>query len=88
MARINFKVTSWEGVNIPDEHLDEVLTALENGYILTSNDLVEFVDNLDGHSEYEMIPESETQLTVEENGGDATIEVIGESFRLIWTNKP
>ena len=87
MVKINFKVTSWESVNIPDEHLDEVLAALENGYILTSNDLVEFVDNLDGHSEYEMIPESETQLTVEENGGDATIEVIGESFRPIWTNK-
>ena len=88
MARINFKVTSWEGVEIPDEHLDEVLAALENGAIMTSSDLVEFVDDLGGYSEYEMIPESETQLTVEENGGDATIEVIGGSFRRIWSNKP
>jgi hypothetical protein len=88
MARINFKVTLWEGVEIPDEHLNEVLAALENGEIKTSNDLVEFVDDLGGHSEYEIIAESETQLTIEENGGDATIEVIGDNYETIWVNKP
>lgn len=84
---VDFKVTTWERVSVPDELKDAVLEALNNGRIQTSNDLINFLDDRDSHGEYSIIAEVEEQMTPEENGGQATIEVEGESYdKPLWKN--
>jgi len=73
----DFKVTTWERVNVPEELEEAVLKAVESGRIETSNELCDWLTN-NGHEvdiEYEIIPEVEEAITVEENGGCSTIEV-------------
>lgn len=87
MARVNFKVSIWETVTFDDTHLAEVLAALENGEIKTSNDLVNFTSELGDNAETEFILDSEQQLTVSENDGWSTIEIYPEGeVRPIWDN--
>lgn len=88
MARVNFKVSLWETVTFDDEHLAEVLAALENGEIKTSNGLIDFTSELGDNAETEFILDSEQQLTPSENDGWSTIEIYpsGE-VRPIWDNQ-
>jgi len=69
---VDFKVTAWERVQIPEEMQEDVLKGLKDGTIATANDLVEFVGekgNYDG-----VIAESEEQMVISENDGQPTIE--------------
>lgn len=79
MAKVHFKVTSWEEVIIDDELIPEVIEQIKSGDIKTSNDLInEYDDDVvtyNGH-----IAEVETQMTPEENGGYATIEVVSDDY--------
>jgi hypothetical protein len=87
MARVNFKVSVWQTVTFDENHLAEVLAALENGEIMTANDLVGFTSELGDNAETEFILDSEQQLTPSENEGWPTIEIYpsGE-VRPIWDN--
>ena len=87
MARVNFKVSVWQTVTFDENHLAEVLAALENGEIKTANDLVEFTSELGDDAETEFILDSEQQLTASDNGGWPTIEVYPSGVvRPIWNN--
>ena len=76
---VDFKVTTWERVELPDslteEQSESILDRIKSGIISTSNDLVEEVENLGKDTDYSIIPETEEQLSVEENGGSSTLEV-------------
>lgn len=84
MAKVHFKVTSWEEVVIDDELLPEVLEKIKSKEIMTSNDLFEEYEEPkvmnNGH-----ILETEIQMTPEENGGLATIEVY-DGMEVVYAN--
>jgi len=86
--RVHFKVTAWESVSFEDEHNEEVLEKLRSGEIKTSNDLVVFLDSKDSFGDYSMIPETEEQLTPQQNNGFSTIEAVEDGFGAssLWGN--
>ncbi len=74
---IDFKITTWERVIVPNNLKDEVLQAIKDEKITSSNGLHDWLSE-NGHevdTEYSIIPEVEEKMTVEENGGFSTIEV-------------
>ena len=86
---IDFKVTAWERVEVfcSAKKEKEILKALKVGVIKTSNDLIGLLNDPEADFEYEVIPETETQLTPEENNGHATIEVISPDQDVpVWSN--
>jgi len=80
MAHVDFKVTIWEKVQIKDECLAEVIEKIKSGKIQSSNDLIDtdYTDGDDGN--YETIAETEEQLSLEDNGGESTIEVYDDGI--------
>jgi hypothetical protein len=80
--KFDFKETIWCRVTVPDRFEDRLLNAIKAGEIKSVNDIFNnFSDYFDIETEY--LDETGEQLTVEENGGAATIEVSkrsGDSF--------
>lgn len=85
--KVKFKITSWESVNVPEQLENEVLAALENEEIKTSEDLISFL-NVNGiNSNREAILDSESQMTVSENGGESTVfATLNNETRPIFSN--
>ena len=74
---LDFKVTVWERVYIPEEIKEEVIEALHTGQVQTSNDA--FCIFLDKGVYFEgTIEETEEQMTPEKNGGYSTIEFLDD----------
>lgn len=82
---VDFKITTWERVVVPDEHKDEVISRLKDGSITTSNQLVEFVDGKGGDFEYGIIAEAEEQVSLDDNDGYTTIEAWVDK-KSVYTN--
>ncbi len=68
---VDFKVTMWTRATIDDEDKDKVLKALKSGEITHSTDLYELTD-----PQWEHLYDTQKEMTLEENGGEATIEAI------------
>lgn len=79
---IDFKITSWERCIIHKKDAETVLEALKNGDITDAASLYEFADPLD----WETLDDVSEQMTVDENDGNATIEVYDENRDIIWDN--
>ena len=87
MAQINFKVTTWEVVQIPDELVDIVKQGIENGTITSSGDLYDMPELEDVDLDLEFTDDGPDQLSVEENNGEFTIELrTSDDYELITTN--
>lgn len=85
MAQINFKVTTWEVLQIPDELVDIVKQGIENGTITSSYDLYD-IPELE-EVDLEFTDEGPDQLSIEENNGEFTIELrTSDDYELITTN--
>lgn len=81
---IDFKITAWERVSIPEKYREEVEHALKNGKIQTAYDLIlMFEEDVDYKG---VLAETETQLIPEENEGFATIEVFDDELNSIFKN--
>ena len=80
---IEFKITSWERVIIPEELEEIVLERIKSGDITSSAELLEeFGDcTFDG-----VIDEVTEQMSVKQNNGYSTIEVKGDEYEDIWKN--
>ena len=79
--KVDFKITTWERVEIPEEYKDEVLAKLEDGTITSASDLFNFVPS-DGKQmdlDCNQIEGTDEQMSVSENGGCSTIEVLDDS---------
>lgn len=83
----DFKITSWERVRVSEEQEQKVLQAIKDGKINSANDIVDFLGD-EGDMNVELIPLNEVseQMTVEENGGCSTIEVIDGSQEIVFKN--
>lgn len=71
---LDFKITTWERVFVPDELKEEVLRLLKDGKIKTANDAcniekIYFEGTIDG---------TEVQLVPKENDGFRTIDFIDD----------
>jgi hypothetical protein len=87
MAQINFKVTTWEVGQIPDEFVDIVKQGIENGTITSSLDLYDLPELEEVDLDFELTDEGPDQLSVEENNGEFTIELrTSDDYELITTN--
>jgi hypothetical protein len=74
---VDFKVTSWERVEIPKEHEEKVLSNIKKGLITSANDLFSLQVNEGEYMElnYNKLDDTDSQMSVKENGGSSTIEV-------------
>ena len=82
---IDFKITTWERVTIPQELEKEVLKAIENEEITCSDDLIELFGFEDCFYEG-ILSDVSAQMTVEQNGQKATIEVLNDKGDTIFDN--
>jgi len=83
MAYLDFKVSKWRRVFIPDDKVGEVIERLKNGDVDTPYDLV------DEHTDYYFIQtdvdeECEEPLTVEENDGSPVQQVFDKHGECIY----
>ena len=69
--KVDFKVIMWTRATIDDEDKDKVLKALKSGEIKNPSDLYGFAD-----PEWEDLYHTQEDMTVEDNGGEATIQAI------------
>lgn len=84
MAHLDFKITSWKRIHIPDHLVESVIQQLKDGDCDAPYDLVEEDEmyfNPGGPDE-----ECEEPLTVEENGGASTQEIYNTDGEIIYRN--
>jgi hypothetical protein len=85
--KIDIKITAWERVQVPEDLEEEVLAAIKSGQLNTTEEILSFCENSGlGLAEWEVLPESEEYMSLEDNNGEATIEVL-DSTETIYTNK-
>jgi len=80
--KVDFKVTMWTRAIIDDEDKDKVLKALKSGEITNISDLYGFAED----PLWEDLHETQEEMTVEDNGGESTIEIIDDG-EIVYTNK-
>jgi hypothetical protein len=84
---IDFKVTDWERIEIPEKLEKQVMTEIKNNKINNSDDLQMFFDKHDFVLSIDSINSPTESMTPEENGGCSTVEVFNESDgNIIWQN--
>lgn len=84
MAYLDFKITSWKRIHIPDEKVEEVIQKLKEGDCDAPYDLLEekgIYFDVTGPDE-----ECEEPLTIEENGGASTQEIYNTDGEIIYRN--
>jgi hypothetical protein len=84
---IDFKITTWERVEIPEEREEEVLAKIKSGEVECSNDLWDMDMNMD--LTYETLDDCSVQMTPKENSLASTIEVFehkGPDNVMVWDN--
>lgn len=82
--KVAFKITIWEEVEIPENLEDKVLIDLKNKEIKSADDLCNKYSELSS----DVILDTSTQMTVKENKGSHTIEVLDENGKSMWNNLP
>lgn len=86
---LDYKVTSWKRIEVDEEVLDNVKDWLESN--LEGNDDLEMIlDNYELSNYLKssgFIEDTEEYLTVEENSGESTIELINEDHFKLWENR-
>lgn len=87
MAYLDFKITSWKRIQIPDEKVEEVIQKLKEGGCDAPYDLLDedgdcYIDSCD------IDLECEEPMTVEENSGCSTQELFDTNDKIIYRNGP
>ena len=73
---VDFKITTWERVSVPQEMEKQVIDAIESGEVRSSTDLLDLFEEVTFEG---IMEETSEQMLIEENDGQATIEVINIS---------
>ncbi len=78
-----FKITAWARVNIHEkEDFEKIVKFFKAKKFDCSDDIFEFTDEAD----YEVLVDSEEHISVEDNNGDATIEIFDDKYHLLYSN--
>lgn len=83
MGHIDYKMTVWGRVHFKDNTDMDMVT-----HIIDVDGLGAIFDEDLGFVEQETLFETEEEMTPEENGWNATIEVFNHDGDLIWDNEP
>ena len=81
--KFDFKVTTWERWVVHDSHEEKVLEAIKDGRISSAEELFDF-ENVEPSSEF--IDIASEQMSVDDNDGYATIEVLNSEGETIYNN--
>jgi hypothetical protein len=82
--QVDFKITTWERITIPQELQEAVTKGILNEEITCSDDLIEmFGDDCFNEG---ILSDVSQQMTIEENDHNATIEVINDKGDTIFDN--
>ena len=82
--QIDFKITTWERITVPQELEQEVIKAIASEEITCADDLFEmFGDDCFNEG---ILSDVSQQMTIEENDYNATIEVINDKGNTIFDN--
>ena len=82
--QIDFKITTWERITIPQELEQEVIKAIQNEEISSADDLIEmFGDECFNEG---ILSDVSQQMSIEENDHNATIEIINDKGNTIFDN--
>ena len=71
----DFKVTTWKRVTVSEEHEQQVLDAIKGGSVTCANDIFGIVSS----AECKKLDDADEQMTIEDNMGASTIEVLNDS---------
>jgi hypothetical protein len=82
--QIDFKITAWERITIPQELEKEVIKAIQNEEITNADDLIEMFGDDCFHEG--ILTDVNQQMSIEENDHNATIEVINDKGNTIFDN--
>jgi hypothetical protein len=84
MAYLDFKVTNWKRIYVPDELVEEVQNRLINGDVDTPYDLL----GEEGHYTLDMGDDElcEEPMSIEENDFCSTQEIFSDDGESIWSN--
>ena len=84
---VDFKITAWERVSIPEGKEDEVLKLIKEGRIQTATDLIDHLDESMDSAIYEgIIDETVETMSIIENDNQATLDIIDDNGNSIYTN--
>jgi len=79
---IDFKIMTWDRVHVLQRDEEEVRLAIKNGELTSQQDF----NLLDIEGSWEKLDNVDEQMSVEENGGNATVEVWENDSEKIYTN--
>ena len=85
MKYFDFKVTIWDRVTVPEEHEEAVSKAIQSGEINSVQDVFNFLDGSGEYPEHEFLYDTDQQVTLEDNAGFSTIEILDKD-NAIWQN--
>ena len=78
----DFKITTWERVKVGKEDEQKILDGIKDGSITCAGDIC----NMDLNADCQKLDEVDEQMSVEENGGCPTIEILDDG-ETIYTNE-
>ena len=82
--QIDFKITTWERITVPQELEQEVIKAIASEEITCADDLFEmFGDECFNEG---ILSDVSQQMSIEENDDNATIEIINDKGDTIFDN--
>ena len=82
--QVDFKITTWERISIPQELGLKVIKAIQNEEITSADDLIEmFGDDCFNEG---ILSDVSQQMTIEENDDNATIEIINDKGDTVFDN--
>lgn len=81
----DFKITTWERVTVSKENENKVLEALKNNKINSADDVYNLLEE-DGNIDCTVLLECNESMTLQENGGCSTIEVIDDLGEIVFKN--
>lgn len=84
MNYIDYKCTTWNRINLPDDvKLEDVEKMIKDG--LTINEIIEELDNM--NLSWQFLTDLEEFITPEDNYGQATMELYSNDYDLICNNE-
>lgn len=74
---LDFKITTWERLYVPEDLQQEIKEQLENGNLQTANDVIHKYEHKGVYMEG-YISETDETMSVDDNDGQPTIELLND----------
>ncbi len=82
MAHVDFKITTWERIELEESQVEQVKKLIEEGKVNSANDMWDYFEDIDCFK----LAEVDEPMTVEDNQGNPTIELFNDEAETVCTN--